>query len=61
MNTIITPTGSYNWFLRIQIELQMVTTRVQPNEPEIIHHKSVTDNCVILNAVNALLTSASFN
>jgi len=34
---------------------------VQPDEPEITNHKPVTDNSVILNAVNALLTSAGFN
>ena len=34
---------------------------MQPNEPEITNHKPVTDNSVILNAVNALLTSAGFN
>ena len=38
-----------------------VTNGLQPNEPEITNHKSVTDNSVILNAVNALLTSAGFN
>ena len=31
------------------------------NEAEITNHKSVTDNDVILNAVDALLTSAGFN
>ncbi len=31
------------------------------NEPEITNHNSVTDNDVILNAVDALLTSAGFN
>ena len=31
------------------------------NEQEITNHKSVTDNDVILNAVDALLTSAGFN
>ena len=34
---------------------------MQPNEPEITDYKPVTDNSVILNAVNALLTSAGFN
>ena len=34
---------------------------MQPNEPEITNHKPVTDNSVILNAVNALLSSAGFN
>ena len=34
---------------------------MQPNEPEITKHKQVTDNSVILNAVNALLSSAGFN
>ena len=33
---------------------------MQPNEPEITNHKPVTDKSVILNAVNALLTSAGF-
>ena len=42
---------SYRW----------VANRVQPNEPEITNHKPVTDNSVILNTVNALLTSAGFN
>ena len=31
------------------------------NDQEITNHKSVTDNDVILNAVDALLTSAGFN
>ena len=31
------------------------------NEPGITDYKPVTDNSVILNAVNALLTSAGFN
>ena len=34
---------------------------MQPNEPEITNHKPVTDNSVIFNAVNALLTSAGVN
>ena len=42
---------SYRW----------VTNRVQPNEPEITDYKQVTDNSVIFNAVDALLTSAGFN
>ena len=42
---------SYRW----------VTNRAQPNEPEITNQKLVTDNSVILNTVNALLSSAGFN
>ena len=42
---------SYRW----------VTDQVQPNEPEITNHKPVTDNSVIFNTVNALLSSAGFN
>jgi len=34
---------------------------VQPNEEEITDYKQVTDNSVIFNAVDALLTSAGFN
>ena len=34
---------------------------MQPNDPEITNPKSVTDNSVILNAVDMLLTSAGFN
>ena len=34
---------------------------MQPNEREITEYKQVTDNSVILNAVNALLSSAGFN
>ena len=34
---------------------------MRPNEPEITNPKSVTDNSVILNAVDMLLTSAGFN
>tara|TARA_B100000212_G_C27256332_1_gene482444 strand:- start:490 stop:678 length:189 start_codon:yes stop_codon:yes gene_type:complete len=34
---------------------------VQPNESEITNHKSVTDNSLILNSANALLTSSGFN
>ena len=30
------------------------------NEPEITNHKSITDNSVILSAVETLLSSASF-
>ena len=34
---------------------------MQSNEPEITDYKPVTDNSVIFNAVDALLTSAVFN
>ncbi len=34
---------------------------MQPNESEITNHKSVTDNSLILNSANALLTSSGFN
>ena len=34
---------------------------MQPNETEITNPKSVTDNSVILNAVDILITSAGFD
>tara|TARA_Y100001968_G_C19427512_1_gene755199 strand:- start:1074 stop:1301 length:228 start_codon:yes stop_codon:yes gene_type:complete len=34
---------------------------VQPNEPEITNPKTVTDNSVILNAVETLLSSAGYD
>ena len=34
---------------------------MQPNEPEITNHKSITDNFVILSAVETLLSSAGFD
>ena len=61
MNTIITPTGSYNWVFMIKFELQMGYKPSATKWSEITNHKPVTDNSVILNAVNALLTSAGFN
>ena len=42
---------SYRW----------VTDQVQPNEPEITNSKTVTDNSVILNAVETLLSSAGYD
>ena len=42
---------SYRW----------VSTQVKLNEAEITNHNQVTDNSVIFNAVDALLTSAGFN
>jgi len=39
----------------------LVTDQVQPNEPEITNHKPVTDNSVILNAVETLLSSAGYD
>ena len=34
---------------------------MQPNEPEITNHKPVTDNSVILSAVETLLSSAGYD
>ena len=34
---------------------------MQPKEPMITNHKSVTNNYVILNGADMLLTSAGFN
>ena len=34
---------------------------MQPNEPEITNSKTVTDNSVILNAVETLLSSAGYD
>ena len=34
---------------------------MQPNEPEITNPKTVTDNSVILNAVETLLSSAGYD
>ena len=61
MNTIITPTGSYKWVFMKSLSCRWVTNRVQPNESEITNHKPVTDNSVILNAVNALLILIKMN
>ena len=34
---------------------------MQPNEPEIRDYELITDNFMILNALNALFTSSGFN
>ena len=54
MNTIITPTGSYNWVFMKSLSCRWVTNRVQPNESEITNHKPVTDNSLISNAIDKL-------
>ena len=61
MNTTFTLIGSYNWVLVLIYELKIDHRLSIGNEPEITNHKPVTDNSVILNAVNALLSSAGFN
>ena len=49
MNTTHTLIGSYNRVLFLSLSYSLASSLVQPNEAEIVNHKTVKDNSVILN------------